>query len=773
MELRSVIAALKGLSRRLLLRIVLLGTSRLVLVALLLCFATFFADWTLDLPKAVRTVLLAGSGLLLLIEVGRHLIAPLLRKPSVDELALLAEASDPALNDQLISAIQLERDLRANSAVESPEMIQALISETATRFKHHRFQKAVSLRPCVRPLTLATLAIVGTAVLANAFPDHAGLWIKRQLLLRDDPWPRKHHLILSVADESKYDRDVSDDGKTITLHVSERTPIQVRVSDENGELPDEVELVTRFEGDEEDQRIAMGRTSGNPYFQHIFPPLVRSVTFHAVGGDDRDDFPSYSIRVARAPRITRYFAHYDPPAYTGLEAKTLPDANITAPEGTRITMNFEANMPLESFGLLFENQGAQSLTANAEGVYRTSFVVDSNDFYTYQLKGENGVSSVDTPRYVITSQSDQAPRIAIDMPRATSLLLTPQALIPLRGTVTDDYGVTRIGIRYGADARDLDAGEVAIEGASLLEPLGSRQVPFFHVLPVGDLILPARAAGPDSAPREQGPVTIGDRLAFKFLATDNRSTSAAPEPHRSFGDYEYLVQVLSVEDLEREMAQRQSRLRNRVEEIQHLTEARILEIEEIVAGLRTPTGAQPESSRLWQLDQDQNRITVELKASARQFITSFDAYLWNRVDEGALTDNLISNLSRAWRASTTDDPFKIYGEAVTTVKPLVDETKTMGRLTAILALFLQTSAELSPEIQRQISRATLMAEPENRLESLLLALDMEQKLRDDLVLLKTKLEAWEDYLDVVQKLRSLLDQQRGIREKIEDLTKKK
>jgi hypothetical protein len=66
-----------------------------------------------------------------------------------------------------------------------------------------------------------------------------------------------------------------------------------------------------------------------------------------------------------------------------------------------------------------------------------------------------------------------------------------------------------------------------------------------------------------------------------------------------------------------------------------------------------------------------------------------------------------------------------------------------------------------------------MAGREDRLERLLEAQDLLRKLRDDLLLLKTKLEAWEDYLDVVQKLRNLLDQQRGIRAEIEELTNKK
>lgn len=773
MELQSVVARLEAISRRLLLLILSSGLSRIILALTGLAAFTFLLDYSLDLPRPVRIVVLLLAAGILAIQAVRHLVLPLSGKPTLDELALMAERADPGLNDQLISAIQLDRDLRAGTAVESPELIRKLVDETARKLERYDFRRAVDLRPARKPLLLALLAVAAASGVAAYRADLADIWFRRQILIQDTAWPRRHHLILMVLDEAKYDPAISEDGRTVTLHVSERTPLQVRVTDARGDLPDEVELVTRFDGDDEPQRIAMGRTQGNDYFQHIFPPLVRSVSFHAVGGDDRDDHPRYVVNVARAPRITRYYAEYAPPPYTGMEPRTLPDANISAPEGTRITMHFEANMPLQTFDLVFDSQGTASLSPAPDGSYRYSFVVENNDFYTYQLRGENGVSSVDGPRYVVTAQTDQPPRVAVDMPRTTSLLLTPRALLPFRGTATDDYGVTSLAIRWGEDPRDLSHGEIPIEGNSLLSPPGSRQIPFFHVLELADLELPARPARADSSAREQGPVQAGDRLALRFLVTDNRSTGAVPEPHRTFGDYEYLVQVLSPEDLEREMGQRQSRLRSRVEEIQHLVEARLLEVDAAAADLRGEDGGDDIQSLLWKLEQDQNRITVELKASSRQFITAYDSYLWNRVEEGALTNNMILNLSRSWRAGRTDDPFRIYGEAVAAVRPLVNETEMMGRLTAILDIFLATAAELSPEVQRQISRAALMTSRDDRLDRVLESRELMRRLRDALILLKTKLEAWEDYLDVVQKLRNLLDQQKGIRERIEDLTNRK
>ena len=48
---------------------------------------------------------------------------------------------------------------------------------------------------------------------------------------------------------------------------------------------------------------------------------------------------------------------------------------------------------------------------------------------------------------------------------------------------------------------------------------------------------------------------------------------------------------------------------------------------------------------------------------------------------------------------------------------------------------------------------------------------MQKLLIEDLKALEEKLEAWEDYLDIVQGFKDLLDLQKGIRKKAEQLTK--
>ena len=765
---RGVKSRLSRLAYRLLWRLLLLGLPRVTILAAGLAVITFALDWALHLPRPVRVVLLLVSAALLGIAVARHVLRPLFRKPSLDELALLVEAHDPGLKDQLISAIQLERDLDEGRAVESPELIRALVSDTAARLDRYSFGRAVSLRPVLRPALLGALAVAAVVSLGASFPLETGLWVQRQLLLRDVPWPRATTLVIHIPEIGRY--DPVQEGDRIILHVPERTPLQVRVTAE-GVLPDEVELVTAPLDDPDlEHAISMGRPRGQDAFQHIFLPLTRSMTLFARGGDDDDEIPIYEIRVARAPRVTRFWADYDYPAYTGLADRSLPDANISAPEGTLITMHFEANMPLSSFMLGFQQGGEQPLSPDAEGHFGYEFTVTGSDFYTYDLKGGNGVLSAQVPRYVITAEADQAPRVLVELPESTDLMVTPDALIPLRGAATDDYGVTAVGLRWEPrEAQPTVSGGIAFEGQDLLGALGDRRVPFFHALDMQAL----QVSPPDGTTTRQP--TEGDALGFRFLVADNRETRVEPEPHRVFGDYEYRILVLSAQDLERDLGQRQVRLKDQVRRLRDQVIARIDETHGIVDLLQGyEEGAIPPQAMtgLSLLEGGLNGVTIQLQNGSSQFNRVFEAYLWNRIDPGNLTERLMSTLVRMYRDPALEDRDRILGDALEEVRPLIEETRSMGRLAAIMDVFLRAADQHAPEARRSVERARLLTDPVEQTQQLQSALRFEELLREDLDQLVEKLEAWEDYLDLVQSLRDLLEAQQGIEQRIEKIADK-
>jgi hypothetical protein len=781
MPLQTITSRLRSLSKRMLARIFMTGGSRLVSLGVAMAFLTFIMDFGLKLPVGVRAVLLVGCLGVLGVIAWRHFVRPLTLKPSIDELALMVEESDPALNDQLISAIQLERDLREGNAVESPELIAIHVEETARKLRNYRFSRAVSFRDCLKPVTMGACAAVIFFSATVLFPLHAELWFKRQILLGRVSWPRETTLVINIPDIQRFNPEyVYDDSGVLEraiLRVPERTPLQVRVS-ADGVLPDEVDLVTApLEDPDLAQPIAMGLPMGKEYFQHIFPPLTRSLLFHAEGGDDTDEMPLYELRVAKAPRVTRFWADYEYPEYTGLARQTLSDANISAPEGTRIIMHFEVNMPLSEFTLLFESGEAHQIEADTDGTLSRSCLVEANDFYTYRLKGENDVVGAEPPRYVITAEVDQAPRISVSIPETAEMSLTPSAIIPMLGSVTDDYGVAAVGFRWGTDPRTLDSGSRNFTPEQTGDSLGQRRVRFFEAVSLADLQIKQQdAEGQETGDAPRSPKE-GDRLHLGFLAVDTRKTVSKPEPHRVFGDFDHHILVLSAQDLERELTQRQVQIKGWVGRISDLVSARTIDIHGLIDLAKNSSDApdpQEVRTRFLRIEQELRRITGDLVNTQRVFRRVYAAYLWNRLEpENSLTEKLVAGFSNLYAKEMGLDAGTIEQKVIEEVRPLLDESSTMGVLSLILDLFRKVAHERSPTVEKLVTRAGMVTGSGEQVELLESALNEQRLLEQDLLLLADRLQAWEDFLGVLQGFQDALDMQEGIRKNIEKLTKKK
>jgi hypothetical protein len=769
MEFDQIIGRLTALGRKKKLILLAIGVAGIVILAVGLAFFTFLLDWLFRLPIGVRTILAAGSAVVLATFAVRRLVRPLGERQTTDGLALMVERSDPALKDQLISALQLKRDLDAGRAMESPELIRVTVDGAVAAVGSRSFGRALSFIPAARPMMLAGFLLLVAAAAWMQFPDLGRLWLERVVLLRDKPWPKANELEILIADQNV---TVTREGDRMVIRMPERTPLQVQVIARQGKiLPDEVELVTAPAGEpDKTTRFAMGRPAGRGYFQHIFPPLSEPIVFYALGGDDNDELPLYEIKVARAPRIQLLEVGYEYPAYTGLTARTLREANIAAPEGTRLTFRFTPNMPLRAFDFVLEKGGTTGLQAGSDGVYTHVLELERSDFYTIRLKGANDINSADVPRHVITSEPDQPPRVQIDLPASNSLLCTPNAVIPLRGLAIDDYGVTSIAVSYGPGG-DAPPHELKLGESDLLTPLPARKTTFYRDLLVSELVKELPASAPAPGPEGEPDAADRDRLRFKMLVTDNRSTRSQPHPHQQFGDYEYSVQVVSATDVERDLAQRQARLRERVSEIVQLAEARKNECEALIEALQAGAGAKPPPDKLAAIESGQSRVTSELSGITRQFQRVFDGYLYNRLDPKNLTEKLLVVMAELYRSTAELDSFKLYGEAISRVRPQANETELMGRLTLILDLFIRSAAERSPEVSRRLAQANLVLAKSESVNFLRGAVEMQKLLIEDLRALEEKLEAWEDYLDIVQGFKDLLDLQKGIRKKAEQLTK--
>ena len=110
--IRSKIRELRGYLRRL---VTLDGGARALAVAVASVTAAVLLDWLLDLPPALRAVLLAAAVVLTGYVVTRFLARPLARMMSDEDLAESVERRHPGFRDALISTVEFTRENQEKS----------------------------------------------------------------------------------------------------------------------------------------------------------------------------------------------------------------------------------------------------------------------------------------------------------------------------------------------------------------------------------------------------------------------------------------------------------------------------------------------------------------------------------------------------------------------------------------------------------------------------------------------------------------------------------
>ena len=127
-------------------RFLLDGLLVLAATALGLVVLSFAFDRLLDLPLGVRAVFNGAIVIIVLVTVYRRVIRPL-SVPLTDEgLALAIEARRPDMRDRVISALQFARQIEDPENEESPELMLALLEETADLARNRRIDEIVSVK---------------------------------------------------------------------------------------------------------------------------------------------------------------------------------------------------------------------------------------------------------------------------------------------------------------------------------------------------------------------------------------------------------------------------------------------------------------------------------------------------------------------------------------------------------------------------------------------------------------------------------------------------
>ena len=266
------------------------------------------------------------------------------------------------------------------------------------------------------------------------------------------------------------------------------------------------------------QEIRMKPSAGGTQFSCRVPArsnqggIQQDFSYWIEAGDARS--PRYQVNVFARPTLVVNRLRYDYPAYTGYPSREVEHTgDISAVEGTRVTLFAQANKPIKTAHVDFEADGRRNLLMNANVQEATvTFPLSLRDdrrtprhaSYVLRYETTDGNQNQYPPKYEIDVQPDYSPEI--------QLLLPEEAMLEV--AVNQE-------VNFEIEARDPD---FALSKVVLLGKLGEEQVLQEELLQkelhTGKFIGKLR-----KTPQQMG-LKAGDVLEYWAAAADNRRPKA-------------------------------------------------------------------------------------------------------------------------------------------------------------------------------------------------------------------------------------------------------
>ncbi len=353
------------------------GMLKVVVGIILLLACGFLLDRLLEFPRLMRVALLGTQLGLAGLLVWRVLIYPIRVRISIEDIAGQVELRNPFLKDRLISALQLERQLKDPEYGDSRQLTQAVIREAEELAGGIKFYNILHPRP-VLVTAILTLLLCGSATGACLFwSQQAKIWALRNLLLADVSWPRENEIHL-IRRTFQVTRGTSLQVRFLFETLPETdTPIELRVLElvdnpadqglksagarrqglKNSETkrPLEASKAVRYTGDAAALTELIKLSPGTLYYQERSIPLVRKDVPEGVALEASLPPSSKPLlfflraeTVRKTPLFTVRFERILTPFYEALPVRRakqsqvalvpLPDTSIYVPRGHNLKL---------------------------------------------------------------------------------------------------------------------------------------------------------------------------------------------------------------------------------------------------------------------------------------------------------------------------------------------------------------------------------------------------------------------------------------------------
>ena len=532
------------------------GIARLLLAAFLIVVVDFMLDYQFEFDQAGRATILVLCAATLAWNFYRFLLKPLSRRLTDGALCESAKRIDRGAMTRLHVALQLADESLAGVKPQS-ELARLAIAEglAVSRAPLRRLidTRGLTMRFAILGATLAASA-VGTKWLS----DHklGQTWLRRNVFLHDDLWPRKTILIVEDLKE----------GSLLVARGSDLR-VRVRVAKESKLIPQFITL--DFGTNRARLRI---NSTGEREFETTIAAVVSPFQFRVIGGDATTK--PIQVLVVEPPALRDLIVSEQRPLYAGSGVFPINSGSgaYYVLEGSALVLEANSIGPIAKATLSWsEGEAGFSLTQlpDSEGVASNHLKLQlpseltKPGVYTISLEGTNGARSDSAATFRIEHRADRPPKAKLTLEKVGGLVAAT-AKIPWRGEVTDDWGIAGVTLLVGVRTPDRD------------EP--PRQHTFEYPLPSSES--PVRVEPSGVLEVSSLGAVVGQSISSLLEATD-RNDVTGPGRSRSL---ETALRVVSEDELRKDWLRRERELRQELERLRKLLEDLQTDTKALIAG---------------------------------------------------------------------------------------------------------------------------------------------------------------------------------------------
>ena len=746
------------------------GIACVLTIAALATILYYPLDRYLRLPGGVRILLSLGVLTYLGYLIHRYVLYPMQRQFTRRDVALAIEEKFPELDQKLISAIQLAKQVEVEGSTSGPRnqsrmMIDKLVADAADHAATIRHQELLNPKPTAKVWGAAAALLVVVFGFSLSYPQISGVFLQRIFGI-DASYPRDTTLIVespSASDQSSAEFRVQQDDRKIlvTLAAGGDLPVVVRC---DGVIPREVQLEVSG-GRGLAPSIAMS-SRGPTHFKHTFRRITGDFSFHPRGGDDFMGNASVYVHVIHPPRVEMMHTTVEYPSYTRKPPKTQSTGSVEALIGSLLKFKISATAEVKSAKIKFL-EGGQELILTASTIQesdgqRTFYVGDypvtRSDRYQVSLVGMEGLHNPHPGTYHIVGIPDHPPVGRLITPEDDNLnVALLDAIVPVRIMATDDFGLTSIAVVI--QTNEEDKGQVvgmfssASDSGENEEPIRKRVV-----LTYIDLV---------SDPLKERTKT-GESLLLIAKLSDNRVPG---QQTKDIGPRQ--IQLVGETDLLRRVSSHFRRIKENVEQNLQLLRDRYERLEDIIDSVGEGVSMSKQQLPITTVEVAQGRVKAAAGRIHKELMRAFDFHLFNRLESSvhAVTVlDLYKTFHSKVQADTRFFPAFYRNLAKRRQDGLLGAMdKTLDPILQMIGSADRISESLAPETIRLLASSRVAESNKDAATALKQAGSHQRAMIKELENLLSRLDTWNEFQDVITNTRSLLDQQRDIQTRTNNL----